>query len=210
MRLSLKVLLRAKGYAVSAVASAEEALLDAQEEPPHLALVDWNLPGESGLWLLGRWQGVRWPTILLSARHDVADRVAALDAGAGDYLVKPFVNEELLARIRVQLRTGPAPSNTSELDLSGVHVDLRREVATRDGSGIPLTTKEVELLRFFAANPSRPISREELLREVWGYRTLRSRALDNTMLRLRGKLERDPGQPRHLLTVHGVGYRFEP
>lgn len=207
LRLALRVYFREHGFAVSAVSTAEEAIEAVHAEPPHVAVVDWNLPGKSGLWLVEQWRSAAWRTIVLSARSAVEDRVTALDRGAHDYVVKPFSNEELLARVRVQLRDRAHAD--ALIELSGVSINLARQEGRRDGVVFSLTTKEVELLRFLVANPGRSLSREELLREVWGYRTTQTRALDNTMLRLRGKVEHEAGRPRHLLTVHGVGYRFE-
>ena len=211
LRLSLTAVLKDEGYETIAVGSAEEAAVAAAESPPDVVLLDWNLPGEQGVSLLRRWraEGRDWAVIVMTARDGLQDRVTGLDAGAQDYVVKPVANAELLARIRVQLRSRPA--SALKLDLSGVVVDLARQVVVRDGQEAPLTTREAELLQYLAERPGQAVDRESLLRKVWGYRGgVRTRAVDNAMLRLRGKIERDPARARHLITVHGTGYRFEP
>ena len=212
LRLSLSAAFRAAGFEVAAVGSAEEAQQAAGQSPPEVVVLDWMLPGISGLELLRLWrsEGRDWPVILLTAKDSVEDRVTGLDAGAQDYVVKPFANDELLARIRVQLRSRPT-SASAVLELDGARVDLARQVVTRDGGEQTLTTKEAALLAWLAARPGKPVEREELLREVWGYRGgVQTRSVDNTVQRLRAKVERDPARPRHILTVTGVGYRFEP
>lgn len=126
-------------------------------------------------------------------------------------MVKPFANEELVARIHVQLRQHSGPRASSVLTLSGIQIDLSHRTVLRDGEQQTLTTKEAELLTYLSQRPRTVVSREALLREVWGYRGYsRSRSADNAVLRLRAKIERDPAQPAHILTVHGTGYRFEP
>ena len=212
LRLSLKAALVGAGFDVEAVGSAEEADQAATQQAPAVVVLDWNLPGMSGLDLLGQWRqaGHSWPVILLTARDAIADRVSGLQSGANDYMVKPFANEELIARIHVQLRQ-QAPTTTSQINLSGIQVDLARRTVLRDGETLTLTTKEAELLAHLSQRPGTVVSREELLREVWGFRGhFRSRSADNTVLRLRAKIERDTARPVHVLTVHGVGYRFEP
>jgi two-component system response regulator MtrA len=148
--------------------------------------------------------------IVLTARGRWHDKLAGFDAGADDYLVKPFATEELLARVRVRLRRSEPPSGT--LRLSGCTVDLVRGLVRREGSPDEvLTTKELELLRYLAARPSQVVDREQLHRQVWDHRAgLLSRSADHTIVRLRSKIELDPTSPRHVLTVHGKGYRFEP
>lgn len=218
LRLSLAASLRGAGHEVAAVASAEEAREAASRAAPEVAILDWNLPGESGVSLLRAWRaaGAGFPVIVVTARDAVGDRVEGLDAGANDYIVKPFATEELLARVRVQLRARAAAAEPEALRTvalsSGARVDLARETVERGGRTARLTTQEALLLAYLAARPGRAVSRAELLKEVWGFRTgaVETRAVDNTVLRLRAKIEADPASPRHVLTVHGTGYRFEP
>jgi len=212
LRLSLSASLRQAGHRVTAVASAEEAEQVVDADPPQLVVLDWNLPGRSGLELLASWvnRDRDLPVILLTARDSVNDRVRGLRAGAGDYVVKPFATEELLARVEVQLRRHQELGDV--LRLVDRVVELRRERVVRDGVELhTLTTREASLLAYLAARPSRAVERSDLMREVWGYAGgVVTRTIDNTVARLRAKIEADPSSPRHLITVHGTGYRFEP
>jgi DNA-binding response OmpR family regulator len=212
LRLAVGASLRADGHEVVPLSTAEEALAMVQSGPvPELVVLDWTLPGMSGLDLLAAWrrQGLAFPVLMLTARDAVSERVRGLDAGADDYLVKPFATEELLARVRARLRRS---DGGSVLRLSACVVDLVRGVVQREGAPEEvLTTKELELLRYLAARPGQVVDREELHRQVWGHRAgLLSRSADHTIVRLRSKIEPDPTSPRHVLTVHGKGYRFEP
>jgi len=207
LRLSLSASLRQTGWAVTAVASAEEARQVLDAETHDVVVLDWNLPGQSGLDLLTAWraEGRSTPVILLTARDTLNDRVRGLDSGAQDYLVKPFATAELIARIRVQLRD----RRQHVLVLSACRVDLSRQLVLQDGEELPLTTRESELLSYLAARPGQAVERDTLLRAVWGYAPgAVTRTIDNTVLRLRAKIEADPARPRHVITVHGVGYRF--
>lgn len=213
LRLAIGANLRAAGHDVLPLSTAEEAeALVQQGHSPSLVILDWMLPGRSGVELLSGWrrQGHRFPALLLTARDAVADRVAGLDAGADDYLVKPFATEELLARVRALLRRKDTPATV--LVLSACTVDLLRgEVRRADGTEDTLTTKELALLAYLAARPCEVVDREELHRQIWQQRAgLLSRSADHTIARLRAKVERDPAEPRHVLTAHGSGYRFVP
>lgn len=210
LRLALTASLRNAGYDVVAVGSAEEASDEVSRLLPAVVVLDWMLPGEQGVDLLKRWRaaGLRFPVILLTARDAVSDRVAGLEAGANDYLVKPFATEELLARLAVQLRDRPA--STQRLRLWDREVDLARELVYHAGRELPLTTQEARCLAYLAERAGRSVDRDDLLRDVWGYRGgVVTRSVDNTVLRLRAKIEADPARPRHVLTVQGLGYRFE-
>lgn len=211
LRVALTASLRGAGYDVAAVGSAEEARDEVARVLPAVVVLDWMLPGEQGIDLLRSWRkaGLRFPVVLLTARDAVRDRVDGLGAGANDYVVKPFATEELLARIEVQLRDRPAASG--RLQLSDREVDLARERVHHRGAEIPLTTQEARTLAYLAERAGRSVEREDLLRDIWGYRgAVQTRSVDNTILRLRAKIEPDPARPRHVLTVQGVGYRFEP
>lgn len=212
LRLSLSASLRKQGFQVTAVSTAEEADPVLEVEEVHLVVLDWMLPRRQGIDLLADWRrrGLEVPVIMLTARDAVHDRVEGLKTGAQDYLVKPFATEELVARIRVQLRDRGV--GTRLLQLQDRVVDLAvQEVRRGDQVLDTLTTREAELLAWLAARPGKAVSRDELLREVWGHRGAAvTRTVDNTVLRLRAKLEASPSLPRHVLTVHGTGYRFEP
>lgn len=213
LRLGLTASLRGRGFEVEAVASAEEARAAALAAPPDLVVLDWNLPGESGLDLISSWRasGFDAPVILLTAREAVSDRVLGLEGGADDYVIKPFDSEELVARINVRLRSRGSAARPHMLTVAGATVDLARGLVRRGDRTYQLSAQESAALAHLAARPGQAVARDELLREVWGYRgSVVTRAVDNTILRLRAKLEPDPSAPRHILTVHGVGYRFEP
>ena len=146
--------------------------------------------------------------ILLTARDSISDRVKGLEGGADDYLVKPFATEELVARLRVQLRRSTPAAGESWL--GDRRLDLDRELVSGPDGEVRLTTREAELLRYLLARVGQTVPREQLQTDVWGYAdSVLTRAVDNTVRRLRPKIEDDPAQPRHLLTVHGSGYRLE-
>jgi DNA-binding response OmpR family regulator len=211
LRVAVAASLRNAGYDVVAVGSAEEAQEEAARGIPAVVILDWMLPGVQGIDLLKTWRaaGLRFPVILLTARDAVADRVGGLGAGANDYVVKPFATEELLARVAVQLRDRSV--TTGRLRLGDREVDLAREVVIRNGEEVALTTQEARCLAYLAERAGRSVERDDLLRDVWGYRGgVVTRSVDNTILRLRAKIEPDPARPRHVITVQGVGYRFEP
>lgn len=211
LRLAVAASLRNAGYDVVPVGSAEEAADEVSRALPALVILDWMLPGEQGIDLLKRWRaaGLRFPVILLTARDAVGDRVNGLVTGANDYVVKPFATEELLARVAVQLRDRVSPAG--RLQLSDRVVDLAREVVIQGAEEVPLTTQEARCLAYLAERAGRGVDRDDLLRDVWGYRSaVQTRSVDNTILRLRAKIEPDPARPRHVITVQGRGYRFEP
>lgn len=211
LRVAVAASLRNAGHDVVAVGSAEEAQDEVSRLIPALVVLDWMLPGQQGIDLLRGWRaaGLRFPVILLTARDAVADRVDGLGAGANDYVVKPFATEELLARVAVQLRDRVVA--TGRLRLTDREVDLARELVFHAGEEVQLTTQEARCLAYLAERAGRSVERDDLLRDVWGYRGgVVTRSVDNTILRLRAKIEPDPARPRHVLTVQGVGYRFEP
>jgi DNA-binding response OmpR family regulator len=189
---------------------------------PGVVVLDLKLPGISGKELCREFKAIAAsvPIIVLSANSDVEDKVLLLELGADDYVTKPFSPKELLARVRRAMRrsSSPRPAVTQIasravsreiLVFSDVRIDFTSMEATRAGKSITLTTQEFKLLKYLASSPGRVISREELLNEVWGYQNYPStRTVDNHILRLRQKLEPDPGSPRFLLTMHGAGYKF--
>jgi DNA-binding response OmpR family regulator len=151
------------------------------------------------------------PIIVVSAASDVMDKVLMLELGADDYVTKPFSPRELLARVRVALRRASKATSVETFAFDGVAVDFNKMQLTRSGEQIPLTAQEFKVLKFMVQNPERVVSRDELLNEVWGYQSYpTTRTVDNHILKLRQKLEPEPANPIHFLTVHGVGYRFVP
>ena len=219
--------LQIEGYAPTHVCDGETALLRVTERHFAIILLDISLPGKSGLDVLAemRHAGDHTPVIVLSARRDEFDKVAALRLGADDYVTKPFALAELLARVVAVLRRAPpAPADepsaaappspsSSRPDLhrfGDVAVDLQTREVTRDGAPVKLTHLEFELLAHFLKNPREVFTRERLMREVWDIGSGSRRTVDNFVAQLRGKLERDPDAPLHLVTVRGTGYRFDP
>jgi two-component system, OmpR family, alkaline phosphatase synthesis response regulator PhoP len=209
--------LRLRGYRTEVVGDGESAPPLIETRRPDLVLLDISLPKRSGIWVLEtlRGGGNEVPVVVLSARQDEFDKVAALQLGADDYVTKPFALAELLARVAAVLRRSrpaaePAQAAGPSLFRFGeIAIDLAARTVTRAGSPLKLTHLEFELLSFFCNHPDRVFSREELLREVWGLRQATpARTVDNFVAQLRAKLEDDPDQPVYLLTVRGSGYRF--
>ena len=182
------------------------------EQNPDLIILDLMLPKLSGYELCRKVRdaGGATPIVMLTARGEETDRVLGLDLGADDYITKPFSVRELLARVRAILRRAhPVTQLPSELRFDEVAVDFERYEVRHGGGVIEMTRKEFGVLQVLAARAGHVVSREELLHAVWGYEHYPStRTVDNHMASLRAKLEPNPSHPRHLLTVHGVGYKF--
>jgi DNA-binding response OmpR family regulator len=213
MALGLSASLAQEGYVVSHVARGDDALERFSSVKPDLVLLDVMLPGLSGFEVCRRIRqhDGATPILILTARGDEIDKVMGLDLGADDYLTKPVGVPELLARVRALLRrsTTPEPPLPETLAFSNVRADFVRYVATRGGEPLHLTVKEYGLLRYLAAHEGVAVRRDILIDRVWGEDVFpTNRTVDTHMLSLRSKLERDPAHPRHLLTVHGVGYKF--
>jgi len=214
MRAMLSDNLEFEGYRVTAVASGEEAMTVFAEQAFSLLLVDVMLPGMSGFQVCEQLRGLgtRVPIIMLTARTHERDRVRGLDLGADDYVRKPFSLRELLARVRAQVRRDDwHSSGGDEFRFGDVTVRLRQRLVTRGGCRVPLSAREFELLRYLIAHRGEVVSRDQLLRDVWGYHQLSvTRTVDNYVAKLRTQLERDPHEPRYLVTVHGSGYQLLP
>ena len=211
---ALAINLRAHGYAVEAVGTGRDALSAASDEPPDLVVLDLGLPDLDGVEVVRGLRG--WsamPILILSARHAQQQKVAALDAGADDYVTKPFGMDELLARVRALLRRATVPSadEPSVVTTDSFTVDLAaHRVTTADGD-VRLTPTEWHLLDVLVRHPGQLVTQRQLLQQVWGpaYGT-ETNYLRVYMSQLRHKLEADPARPKHLVTEPGVGYRFEP
>src|SRR6266404_5274482 len=213
MRTALHDVLEAEGYRVLTAADGESGLHRALEEEPDLILLDIMMPKLDGFAVCAelRRRSIPVPILMLTAKGMVEDRVTGLDAGADDYLVKPFSTEELLARVRVLLRRFQRKEKAPGLLVLGdVQIDLGKQIAVRRKKPLHLTAKEFAMLRLLAEAAGEPISRERFLDVVWGYTAFpTTRTVDNHIASLRSKLEPDPDRPRWIKTVHGVGYKLE-
>jgi two-component system KDP operon response regulator KdpE len=209
---ALRITLQAHGYTVETAADGEAALIAASRNPPGIVVLDLGLPDMDGaavLRELRRWSTA--PVLVLSARHGSSDKVDALDAGADDYITKPFGLEELLARLRALLRRAPEATEPSTVDTPEFSVDLGRRMVTRNGEPVKLTPTEWSILELLVRNPGKLITQQQILASVWGPAYEKeANYLRVYMAQLRRKLEADTGNPRHLLTEAGVGYRFRP
>ena len=180
-----------------------------------LILLDLMLPGIGGEQLCAQWRqsGLQTPIIMVTAKGQEKDRIQGLDLGADDYITKPFSLEEMLARIRAVLRrTDPARRVGEAFSFGDLHVDIASLKAERGSRGIDLSKREAAMIQYFAANPNRVISRDELYREVWNddMSDLGTRTVDMHIAKLRGKIEPDASNPRIIQTVRGAGYKYVP
>ncbi len=210
--------LRRGGFEVAAATDGQGALDAFDAQRPDLIVLDLMLPGIDGLEVFRRIRTRRGRTavIMLTARGEETDRVVGLELGADDYVAKPFSPREIVARARAVLRrTGgngaPATAEPELLRMGRLEIDLRTREVTDEGRRVELTPKEFDLLTFFAANPRTVFSRARLLEELWDLAYAGDPSTVTVHIRrLREKTERDPSSPRHLVTVWGIGYRFEP
>jgi two-component system, OmpR family, KDP operon response regulator KdpE len=217
---ALRINLRVRNYEVDTAATGSEALSMASRHPPDLVILDLGLPDLEGIEVIAGLRGwTKAPIIVLSGRADSMNMVEALDAGADDYVTKPFGMEELLARMRAALRRVSEAADEPVVRLGDLVIDLAAKTVTRAGTaedcrageGIRLTPTEWHLLEVLLRNPGKLLSQRQLLTEVWGpgYADA-SGNLRLYMAQLRRKLEPDPGRPRWLLTEPGMGYRYQP
>jgi len=210
---ALKRLFEAEGYVVEIQSNGQAAIESFHATPPAVIILDLRLPKLSGSDVCKaiKAQAPSTPIVVLSATSDVSDKVLLLELGADDYVTKPFSPRELLARVRAALRHASRTANVTRIVFNGITVDLRKMEVQRDGKVVVLTAQEFKTLQFLVQNADRVISRDELLNEVWGYQNYPStRTVDNHILKLRQKLERDPASPVHFRTAHGMGYKFVP
>lgn len=217
LRVGLEDTFVEEGFAVTACGDGDRALDLCREQAFDLYILDLMLPGRGGLELLQqlRRDAVAAPVLLLTARGDESDKVLGLELGADDYVTKPFGMRELLARVRAMLRReerlgSGAAAVPEQFVLGRIEVDLSAFELRRDGQQIALSPKEAGMLRLLWSELGKAVRRERFLDEVWGSseQFVGPRTVDTHMLNLRQKLEQDPRQPQHLLTVHGVGYRL--
>jgi DNA-binding response OmpR family regulator len=202
-----------EGFAVEIAGTGEMGLQAFTARQPNVVILDLRMPGMGGREVCQqiKRRAPAMPIIVVSATSDVMDKVLLLELGADDYVTKPFSPRELLARTRAALRRSVRVPNEERFAFDEVHVDFTRMQLTRSGEPVTMTAQEFKVLKFMVENRERVISRDELLNEVWGYQDYPStRTVDNHILKLRQKLEQEPANPAHFLTVHGVGYRFVP
>lgn len=210
---ALRINLTVRGYQVITASTGAGALRAAAEHPPDVVILDLGLPDMSGIDVLGGLRGwLTAPVIVLSARTDSSDKVQALDAGADDYVTKPFGMDEFLARLRAAVRRNTAAAELEQpvIETDSFTVDLAGKKVIKDGAEVHLTPTEWGMLEMLARNRGKLVGRGELLKEVWGpaYAT-KTHYLRVYLAQLRRKLEDDPSHPKHLLTESGMGYRFE-
>lgn len=210
---ALRINLSARGYDVTTAATGAAALRAAAETRPDVIVLDLGLPDMDGLEVLAGLRG--WnttPVIVLSARSDSAEKVAALDAGADDYVTKPFGMDEFLARLRAAVRRGTASADADEpvVETDSFTVDLAARKVIKRGSEVHLTPTEWGILEMLVRHRGKLVGRDELLKEVWGPAYAKeTHYLRVYLAQLRRKLEDDASRPRHLLTEAGMGYRFQ-
>jgi len=209
---ALRITLTARGYDVVTAVDGRAALDAAIAQHPDLMVLDLGMPGLTGIEVIEAVRGwSQLPILVVSGRSDSLDKVDALDAGADDYVTKPFAADELLARIRALSRRTPAATDEPVISFGDVTVDLVAHVVSRAGAPVRLTPTEWKLLELLVRNPDRLVTRETILTEVWGPQyTTDTGYLRLYLSQLRKKLEAEPSKPRFLLTEAGMGYRFTP
>jgi two-component system, OmpR family, KDP operon response regulator KdpE len=209
---ALRINLRVREYDVATAATGREALAEAMRRPPDAVILDLGLPDVDGIEVIGRLRG--WshaPVIVLSGRTGPGDKIAALDAGADDYVTKPFSMEELLARLRAALRRSDAAPPPADVRIGTCEIDLAAHAVIDETGAVRLTRIQWQLLEILLRHPGQLVSTQRLLTEIWGPGHERSaHYLRFHMSGLRRKLEADPSRPRHLLTEPGMGYRYQP
>ena len=208
---ALRRLFEAEGFAVDVKGDGKSALEAFRATAPSAIVLDLRLPTMSGRDVCRevKQQIPTLPIIILSATADVTDKVLLLELGADDYVTKPFSPRELLARVRAAIRRTTRTEIGEMYAFDGISINFAKMEVVREGQIIEMTAREFNALKFLVQNAERVISRDELLSEVWGYQNYPStRTVDNHILKIRQKLERDPANPVHFRTVHGVGYKF--
>jgi len=210
---ALKRLFEGEGFAVDIAGNGAAGLEMFRAAAPSVLVLDLSLPGTPGQDVCREISQAApsLPIIILSARTEVMDKVLLLELGAHDYVTKPFSPRELLARVRTAMRRSSRTPLTETFSFGDVKVYFKKMELWREGNLVQLTSQEFKVLKFMIQNAERVLSREELLNHVWGYRNYPStRTVDNHILRLRQKVEKDPANPVHFRTVHSAGYKFVP
>ncbi len=213
MQKVLRRLFAEENYSIEVAGDGQTGLDLFKARRPVAVVLDLILPQISGRELCQTMKSIAGdtPVIVLSAITEVVDKVLLLELGADDYVTKPFSPRELMARVQAAIRRRRKPSQPVVYRFSDCELDFQKMTAVRGGTPVVLTSHEFKLLKFFTENAERVLSRELLLNEVWGYNSYpTTRTVDNQILKLRQKLEHDPANPQHLLTIYGAGYKFVP
>lgn len=215
MQRGLRDNLEFEGYDVEVVGDGKKGLETLVKKHFDLALLDVMLPGMSGFDVCknARTQGVNIPIIMLTAKGEEVDKVLGLEFGADDYITKPFSLRELLARVKAVLRRSPSDRKSSQtkITLGLLEIDFESYTASKKGKSVSLTSKDFDILRYLWQHQKQVISRDDLLTHVWGYdESISSRTVDNFIVKLRKNIEKDPSHPKHIITVHGTGYKLIP
>jgi len=208
----LEIALKGENYRVISASDGKKGEQIAQQENIDLIILDWMLPYKNGIEICRdlRHRGISTPIIMLTCRQDESDIIRGLDCGANDYVTKPFKLAELMARIRANLpRFEKSKIKIETYDFADIHLDFVRQEAYRNGKLIKFSTREFQIMHLLIQHESEVISRDILLNEVWGYEVFpTTRTVDNYILNLRKKIENNPAEPKHLLTIHKSGYKF--
>ena len=211
MQLGLRDNCEYEGYEVLVASDGESGIQQTLQSRPDIILLDVMLPKLSGLDVCRhlRKKGIETPIIMLTARGQEMDKVVGLEVGADDYVTKPFGVKELLARVRAHLRRTRAATSIQEYSFDDIELDFRTYAATKSGKAVELSPREFDTLKYLIAHEGEVVTRDQLLESVWGYNAFPlTRTVDNHIAKLRHKLESSPSDPRHILTVHRVGYKF--
>lgn len=214
MQLGLQDNLELEGYDVDVASDGQLGLKKILENSYSLILLDVMLPNMSGFDVLkkSREHGIATPVIMLTAKSEVIDKVLGLELGADDYITKPFSLRELLARVKAVLRRNESSGSSQEIKsitIGKVEIDFSTYTATKNKKAIEMTPKEFEILKFLWQHQNQTVNRDQLLTNVWGYdESISSRTVDNFILKLRQKIEEKPAIPKHIITIHGIGYKL--
>ena len=212
MVLGLKDSCEYEGYEVSVARDGKEGLQKASTEKPDIIILDVMLPLMSGLDVCRalRTRGVETPILMLTARSEEMDKVVGLEVGADDYVTKPFSIAELLARVRAHLRRASRQvAQIESFTFGDIELNFKKYTARKGGEALELSAREFEIMHYLIRHRGETVTRDQLLDEVWGYdSTPITRTVDNHIARLRQKVEQDPSEPQHIITVHRLGYRF--
>jgi DNA-binding response OmpR family regulator len=212
MRLGLRDNLEFEGYEVDMAADGEEGLEKILQNRYDLILLDVMMPKISGFDVCkqARSNHISTPILMLTAKGEEIDKVLGLELGADDYITKPFSLRELLARIKAVLRRSEKKvPESSQVQIGKLMINFSTYEAYNEGKAVSMSHKEFEVLKFLSEHSNQTVERDTLLHEIWGYESMTTtRTVDNFILKLRQKIESDPANPKHILTVHGIGYKY--